>query len=144
MIVYKLLISDASPFYHLMGMASSCDFLPNFQSSDEINLGTCLAINPSEDAPNALFLFRMLNMAKRGDVNVTLEGSGFDCSPVNGVTMIGISNTGSPLPCKAFVGRLNSSRNITCNFSCSCPAGCVMFRVAVLDPTDKLICEFLA
>ena len=74
---------------------------------------------------------------------MALQGSGINCSPVNGALMIAISTSGNALYCKAFVGHLTALGNITCTYSCDCSLGCVMFRVTIANPADKIICGFV-
>ena len=122
-------------------MAYNCDVLPNFQPSDEINLKTCTAVGSSWNEQGEVFLFRVLNQMKWGDIQVTLEGIGFDCNPVTGLAMAEITVSGNSTPCKAFVGHETSFGCIRCTHPCSCSSGCAMFRAAVTNTAGKVICS---
>ena len=134
--------SDNSSNYYLTGSEFTCDFLPSFHPSGSIDLDTCKAIHLYGEELCAFFLFRVLQQLKKGDVRVKLEGRGIDCSPVDGISMVAISTTGVPIPCKAYVGHRDGTGIISCSYSCSCSAGCIMFRVVFTDPTNKVICAF--
>ena len=139
LIIYTL-ISDDSPYYCLNGIRPSCNLLPNLQSSDAINLEYCIEIGKYGDGRDAVFLFRVLNKMKRGTVKVVIVGVGIDCSAANGFVLMAISSTGSSIPCKALLG--NAFGKITCKYFCNCSSGCIMFRVKITDPMDKIICGF--
>ena len=126
-----------------MGTQSNCDLLPNLQTSDAIDLETCNEIGKYGYGNDVVYLFRVLNQTKTGDVRVVLQGSGIDCSPVNGALMTAISTSGNALYCKAFVGHLTTLGNITCTYSCNCWSGCVMFRVTITNPSDKVVYAFV-
>ena len=121
----------------------SCDFLPRFQPSDAIKLQRCGGIVSNGHKTDTLFLFRVLKHVKRGAVSIKFQGFGIDCSPVNGIAMAAVSTVGKTTQCKAFAGDVDPNGNTTCSYSCGCSSGCVMFRVTVTDPADKIICPFV-
>ena len=139
-----IIISDDSQNYHLIGSKVGCDFFPNLRPSNAIDLATCIQIDTSEEEhQDVLFVYRVLHQVKRRDIQVTFKGLGIECDPVNGVVMTAISTAGTPVPCKTFVGRLDTLGSMICSYSCGCSSGCVMFRAAISDPANKAICAFV-
>ena len=139
-----IFISDDAKYYHLTGSKFGCDFFPNLQPSNAIDLATCIQIDTAEEEEqDVLFVFRVLHQVKRRDIKVKFKGLGIECNPVNGVVMTAISTVGTPVPCKTFVGRLDTMGSTICSYSCSCSSGCVMFRAAISDPANKAICVFV-
>ena len=125
-------------------MPSNCNLLPNLQTSDAINLHDCTEISKYGGGHTTVYMFKVLSQVKIGTVGVTLEGSGIDCSPVNGILMSAISIFGNANYCKAFAGKITPFGNITCTYSCNCASGCIMLRVTIVNPADKIICSFEA
>ena len=124
-------------------MVPSCTFVPNLQPSDAVDLENCTTIDNSENEQDVVYLFRVLHKVKKGTVGVSLHGFGLDCSPANGMAMFAISITGNPIPCKAYAGDQDMVGYTTCTYFCRCSSGCVMFRVTILLPGDKVICAFV-
>ena len=134
--------SDHLVYYNFIAMSPSCD-LPTVQPTDFIILDSCTPLNTIVGERDTLLLSRVPNQVKTGKIRILVQGLGIDCSPANGIHMISISTGGNLTHCKTSAGHSNNFGKITCSYFCSCSPGCVLFRVAITDLADKVICAFV-
>ena len=125
-------------------MATDCDSLSPFQHSDGMTLDNCTTFDTSGNDRDPLHLLRVLKGVKHGKLRAFVQDYGINCIPANGIHMTSISTHGYSNYCKASVGHLSRFDTMACSYYCNCPFGCAMFRARIVDPTNKVICAFLA
>ena len=120
-----------------MEVEAACHLVPDLYISPR-NITKCMPLNVKNSQYATVYIH--LTIPKQHTFHVSLSGMRLNCSPVGGIVMSVISDSGDTMRCKSLLGS-DEGGLVTCPYQCKCPSVCSSVVAYINNRVEASLCK---